>query len=373
MGIGIAVVALAVAVIGVACVKRVAQARPAGAPRDDAGDPGARLDAFWTWWRTAAPRIAAAFDARDGRAIAGELGDRIAAIDPRLAWETGPGLEGARHHLALSSEGDPTLRVLVERWLSRAPPPDAAWEYYPARQAPPDDARFSMSLDAGANTVVDFADVRVGLETDPAREVVDVTIHHPALGGLEEQEQLRVAFLVLDNVVGEDGVERWLRRIRPSVEPIPDGKPLRALAEAVAALERTATGEQYAVLEGRTPAGRPVVAMANVAVKKVDHLLMDHHLQVAVPFRTETAEGTPSPEENGELNALEDELLAALGHDAVFVAHETGDGRRTIHLHVAGPGPAEQRATEWARRHVDRGIELELRADAAWDVLDRWR
>ena len=40
----------------------------------------------------------------------------------------------SEHPLALSGEGDPEQRVLIERILSRRPEPSDEWEYYSAKQ-----------------------------------------------------------------------------------------------------------------------------------------------------------------------------------------------------------------------------------------------
>jgi hypothetical protein len=338
-----------------------------------ASDVADRLDAFWAWWRTASPGLAAAFDARRGDAAVEELGARIDAIDPRLAWETGPGLRGARHHLALSSDGDPELRIVAERWLARAPPPDAAWEFYPARQATPGDPRLLLELHDDAGTAIAYGDVRVALEPDTLRERIHVVLHHPALARLDEGERTRAAFLVLDGVLGEDAVERWLGAMETSAEPLPDGEPLEALVDAVATLARTATGEGYATGERRTGSGAPVIMVVNLAVKRIDHLLMDAHLEVVLPLLRQAERGMPTAEENEAVHALEVELRAILGHDAVWIARETAEGRRTIHFHVAGQGPAEGRARAWASGRPDRGVSVEVRHDPAWDVLRRWR
>src|SRR5712671_480739 len=117
LAIAIAVIA-AVAALGIA---RASAPSRSTAPRTAVGDVGARLDAFWRWWRTAAPRLAATIDTGKAAPIADEVSAQVDAIDPRLSWETGPGLKGARHHFALSSEGGIELRILTERWLSRAP------------------------------------------------------------------------------------------------------------------------------------------------------------------------------------------------------------------------------------------------------------
>lgn len=333
----------------------------------------AKIDAFWIWWRTSSERLAAAVDSGRGASIAVELGAQVHAIDRRLAWETGPGLRGARHHLALSSEGDTELRVLAERWLARAPAADAAWEYYPARQAGPREVTLSLALRDAPTASVDLAKVTVGFESDPARELVHVTFHHPALSKLDEGQRTTAAFLVLDNLLGEDGVERWIGGVEISVGPLPEGKPLQALAAAVESLAREATGERFAVLEGRTAAGLPLVATVNLAVKRVDHLLMDHHLVVTIPLRAEASSGMPTSEEQRALNGLEDQLLESLARDAVYIGHETGEGKRTIHFHVAGRGPAEPRARAWARKHAKRRVEVALRYDPSWEMLRKWR
>jgi hypothetical protein len=52
--------------------------------RPPTSNPGARLDAFWTWWRTAGPRIAAALDAHDARSLGSRAGDE--AGEPCRRW-----------------------------------------------------------------------------------------------------------------------------------------------------------------------------------------------------------------------------------------------------------------------------------------------
>ena len=69
---------------------------------------------------------------------------------------------------------------------------------------------------------------------------------------------------------------------------------------------------------------------------------------------------------------MQEALLEALGNDAVYIAHETGGGRRVIHLHVEPTGPALARVTEWERAHPTWSIETTARSDPQWDVLRRW-
>jgi len=124
VGVVLALVVVVVVALGAALYGRASRLGRKPPQAIASADVSLRLDAFWSWWRTAAPRFAAAIDGYQPDSIAEELSANVHAIDPRLAWETAPGLKGARHSLALSAEGDIELRILTERWLSRAPPPE---------------------------------------------------------------------------------------------------------------------------------------------------------------------------------------------------------------------------------------------------------
>ncbi len=365
------VVIASVLVIAGAAHARSGRAAPKTTGQPQTDNVVARIDAFWTWWREASPRLAAALDAGKAVSITAEVGAHVDAIDPRLAWETGPGLHGARHHFSLSSEGDIELRVLTERWVARAPRPDGAWEYYPARQAYPR-AYWALELHDPAGTKIDFSAVKVGFETNVDRELINVRFHHPALAKLDGNERARAAFLTLDNVLGEDGVERWVGAITASVDPIADGRPLDALLGAIEELKKTATGERFAILKGKTADGQPIVATVNLALKRLDHLLMDEHLTVTFPLSDPTPQGLTTPEEAEVLNKLEDDLLAALGHDAVYIGRETGQRQRALHFHVAPGGSGEERTRNWAKQLRGRRAEIRAEHDPRWQVLRRW-
>jgi hypothetical protein len=338
-------------------------------PRPTATDATLRIDEFWQWWRTAAPRLAAKIDAGQAASIAGEVGARVEAIDSRLSWETGPGRKGARHHLALSSEGDIELRILTERWLARGPAADATWEYYPARQAFPRSSTWSLKLD---NLEIDFPKVAVKFETVAARELVSLVLYHPAIAKLDERGRARVAFLTLDNLLGEDGVERWIGEISTSAEPLPGAGSLDDLAASVKALEKSATGERFTILKKELPDGGIVVATVNLALKRVDHLLMDRSLVVTMPLREPTPAGLTTDAEAATLNALEDELTGLLGRDAIYIGRETGHSTRTLYFHVGATAPAEDRARAWTQRHSERQIGVTIERDPRWEVLRRW-
>jgi len=109
------------------------------APRNEPVVPPSRAPAadpiaeFWAWWETAKGPLAQAIHNRTVSEWTDPISERVHAIDPGLAWELGPGVK-SEHHICVTSEGNPLLRMTAQRWLSRAPAPDAVWEYYPARQ-----------------------------------------------------------------------------------------------------------------------------------------------------------------------------------------------------------------------------------------------
>src|SRR5579862_8257280 len=82
------------------------------------------IDAFWTFWSGVSAAIAKSIG--DGGVkpdLVEAMGERVAAIDPSLDWELGPGRK-SEHHLCLSGKGDPVLRVVAEQWRRRAPAAD---------------------------------------------------------------------------------------------------------------------------------------------------------------------------------------------------------------------------------------------------------
>jgi hypothetical protein len=329
----------------------------------------AAIDAFWQWWATANQAFAQAFSTHGplDQALLSEMSQRVEAIDPALDWEFGPG-SASEHHLCLSAKGDPVLRVLAERWVKRGPPPDKTWEYYASRQASP--ARALTLEIAGAALALD--DLAFDVDEDDSRERLHLRGHHPVFAKVDDESlRLRILFIGLDNLLGEDGVERWIGGVDAAVEPLAAPVPYKDLLARVERLAQRATGSRWAILKGEHD-GMPIFVSTNRALKRVDHLLLDMHVTIDVPLLAPTPEGLTTRDEADTLNRIEDELCAALGEHAALIGRETGRGRRTIHLHVAEGGPARAVIDRWAARHPDRPVEVQTRMDPRWEVLDRW-
>ena len=114
---------------------------------------------------------------------------------------------GKGYSFTLSPNGDVDLRFLAEYWLSRAPKIDR-WRFYSSRQ-PGFDGEFNIQIE-GVN--FSSADVRFGVEVDLEKEVVDVDVAHPNF--VEDDDiNSQVAFIFLDEALGEVGTEMWVGKI----------------------------------------------------------------------------------------------------------------------------------------------------------------
>lgn len=330
---------------------------------------GDGIAAFWKWWPTAEKRIAKAF-ATGGvsNALARIISKRVEAIDKRLDWEFGPGKKSA-HHLCLSAVGDPEVRSVAERWLRRAPPAGKVWEFYAARQASESDGLL-LTIDGHE---VSFDELSIAATEDESRERIDLVVHHPVFAKVKRKdERRRIAFLALNTAFGEDDYERFVGALETPTKKA-DGMSLQAFKQTFGAFVAKATGEKWAVLEGKTARGARIVATMNRALKRIDHPLLDMHVTITIELQSPNDEGLTTREEGAALNALESKLLDALGENAANLGHETLEGQRIVHLHVMEGGPAAQIIARWVQR-ASRSIVLNvsIERDPHWTALERF-
>jgi Family of unknown function (DUF695) len=324
-------------------------------------------EGFWTWWATAKDRLDAAI--RGGQGIEEELVEEISrqveAIAPGgLAWELTPGRRAA-HALVVTAAGDPELRAAAERWRRSAPEPDGTWEYLSARPASLD--AFGDEFEFGGRRI-DMGDVSIAYETDERRREVDVRVHHPAFAAADEGFRGQLTFLVLDWVLGEEDVERYVGAVEPVDARPADARPVEELRDAVAPL-REGEGD-WVLLEGRAQDGTRAIVSAMARLKPVDHPLLDTHAEVAFGYESDHPEGLADGAELERLRSLEDELEGALGDDGLMVAHMTAAGTRVFHCYLDGESDAGRRVQDWASA---RDGEVSVTRDPAWDGVERFR
>lgn len=290
----------------------------------------------------------------------------VRAIDPSLDWEFGAG-RVARHYFCVSAKGDPVLRVTAERWRAAGPRDDESFEYHAARPGGGYHPARSIRFDEHEVHGDGFLFV---LERDmPRRRVHLEAVWHPSFAAMPESLRATATFISLDNVLGEDDVERYVGAMKITTERPGGAVGFEALVETVGELGKSP--ETFTLLRGTLDGGAPIFVTARLDIKRVDHLLMDLHVEIAIALAEPTEHGLTKADEAERLNAAEDALTGALAHDAVYIGRETARGARTLHFHVAQAGPALARIDAWTREQPW-SIEVRSRLDPTWEILRRW-
>ncbi len=288
----------------------------------------ARIAAFWIWWSGARSDIAVRMDDQTLETRSAAITGAVRAIDPGLAWEMGRGVEKKRQ-LCINGGGGLALRALADRIVAAAPSDDEEWEYHPARLPHTGD----HSLVVGDQQFAS-ADARFLALVDNKRERIDVTVWHPGFVTVAATEHIRIAYLTLDGLLGEDGVERWLGAVEVSAAEPEGSVDGPGLVMAVGDLSAVATGDKWTLGQATGEKGTVYIVLINTALKGIDHLDKSERLDVAIQFRDIRPNGLPDPDESKELDDLEDRLQKAIP-DAVHAGRVTGGGRRTLTWYVS--------------------------------------
>ena len=347
----------------------------------------AGIAAFWAWWPEARGRIEAAIPTQSWGDLGDEISARVSAIHPKIGWEMGSGAKGAKQMICLCPQGSAARRAITQRWFAAAPPADHAWEFHPARMAK---AQFETSkLEIGGYTLA-LSDYRVGCREDLVSERFHVRMWHPEHPDMLRELQGEVVLVVLDGLLGEDDVERWIGSIElvdalpvPGELEIPEGPDgaleeeeevvsLTELKARVKDLAGRATKERFCLLDAVGEAGLPMTAAINLALKRIDHVHAELHLEVAVTLKDPTEVGLAGLDEVEALGELEEELRDELGPDVAYLGKVTHDGRCVHHFFVPESSSVPGRAEAWRALHPERQIEVTLSADPTWSVQQQF-
>jgi len=197
---------------------------PAKSPSDGA------IQLFWSWFNEQSKFLASLHASGATNQLAALVNQQLDKIDPALAWEIGPGKE-VENSFTISSEGNRSLRRLVERMIEAAPKLKD-WELYTARQ--PREAPSTIRLPDRdlelATQNWDFTPIERASEGR-----IDLIVISGDLASVERGAALRAVFIYLDQVLGEDTVEEWLGGIEVKAD-LPPGKkkyPLKEIADYV--------------------------------------------------------------------------------------------------------------------------------------------
>jgi hypothetical protein len=313
------------------------------------------VTAFWEWWADEGHRTIP----HGASAATEELGRLLAEIHPGLTWHFGPGTT-AEHRLTVSAGGVAEVRPSAERWFRAAPPTDGTWEFSPSQQAAPDALETMLEI---AGHRIDLAVTVFSLDPDLEQLRVHVGVHHPAYADLPDDLPEQVTFLLLDWLLGEDDVERWLGHVealRTPPEPAHTGEKLREVVAAMAA----SLEDRWAVAQWEDDDGTPGLACFRPGLRWLDHPTFDRYQAVTAPYPSGD-DGLPVDEAAlARVQACGEELEQVLAGRGVLVAHESQRGVRTFHVYTDGEDQnADAAIADWASA---RGIGVVATADPAW-------
>lgn len=313
------------------------------------------IPAFWAWWRESGHRL----DPHDAAGTK-ELTRRVTAIHPELQWHFGPGAT-AQHRLTLSCEGAAAARPWAERWYRAAPPPDGTWEFRPSKEADPGALDGAIRI---AGHELDLSQVVFDVDPDPEQLRVHVGVHHAQFGALPDTVRGQVSFLVLDWLLGEDDVERWVGAVEALTAQPAHAQPATALQEAIAAMVASRSDDDWAVGEAMGSDGLPALGVFRRGVRWLDHPTHDLHHVIEGTYQSQ-ANGLPADEAAlAGLRQLEDQLGRRLGSRGLLIGHESHAGRRRWHVYTDSEDQnAEAELAQWVGEH-----DLQHRAehDPSW-------
>jgi hypothetical protein len=287
--------------------------------------------AFWRWWSAeGVGHLSDAVSTGDYGDLPDTFDAMVSAIRSGLGWETGPGID-ATHQLCVSGGGDPGLRVLAERWRRAAPPPTPMWEFTAARQPRP--GMLAVTLEVAGESINPGMS-RVSVTLDKERAMAHVGFHHPAFPRLNPGNRHQLACVLLDWLLGEDNVQRWIGTISAAETPPPDSLPATDLPGIIDAMTTRHAHIGWTLKDaGKTPGPRTIMRILR-PLRWVDHPLLDLHTAVQIGYPQTRPDGLPDYDEAIDLHRVEEDLAGALGPRGLLVAAQTSNGRHTLHYYT---------------------------------------
>lgn len=330
--------------------------------RRSPGAPAPHAEAitrFWEWWAQARRRLDGGVPAD----IAEELSAHVEAINADLEWEIGPGPS-----LIVSGGGVAELRGIAERWRIAAPDGDA-WRYHAARPADPAMLSGKLQID---DHEFDVEYVKMGLHADSARARVDITAYHPDFLFVPDDTRLALTFRVLDWALGEDDVARWVGEVKTTENEPMDALPATMLPAVVEQIAAPFAEPAWLTGEGRTPLGHAARVAVRFPLHRQDYPLCEAYVSVTLPYAHANPDRLPVEPSASALRKFE-EAVEAMGTRAVLAAHETGDGRRVLHLYADPASGAVAELDQLAAAWSEGRAKVATRPDPGWTALAAYR
>ena len=194
------------------------------------------------------------------------------------------------------------------------------------------------------------------------RQRLDVHLWHPATADAPQGVAVQAAYLFLDNLLGEDDVERWVGTIDLLDAPTNGRTPDELRAEVA---RRAAAGSEASWTLAEVTGGDVGIVLANTALKPIDYPFHAYHVLVTVDRGLEQLSRSP---ELQELDTAEDRLVDSMTTaGAVYAGHITDRRRRRIHFMAVDAERAKGIAGEWAGIESRFGPKVEVKSDPGWE------
>lgn len=207
-----------------------------------------RVADFWNWF----PEVAKQFEAEapdgDPKQVVSLVTEFMSKTMPSLSWALGSGAKGD-YSFTLTGEGQIAKQMLAEYWRTRAISLPG-WSFYASRQPSNYETLKELAIGVSDEEQVDAESFMLETRVNEETQQIDITAWHPALENVHEDHHFQILFLLLDEALGEFGVQTWLGEI--NVEPISaEGvtRPLLDLPKFIEQVKKYHQWEKFPPLE----------------------------------------------------------------------------------------------------------------------------
>lgn len=181
------------------------------------------ISAFWRWFSDHHSDVERMLDRDDTAELSRQINAQIDRMSSQLAWEIGPGLVEP-YMFVFPTSGGSEFKAAVGRIMEKAPRIEK-WEFHASR--PTRTFQPEVQLPDRGLTFRSI-DWHFAMRPSATSGRFDLQVFDDKLAGFDERTALTAVFILLDAVLGEDMVERWIDGIKvlpassnPNVLPMP--------------------------------------------------------------------------------------------------------------------------------------------------------
>jgi hypothetical protein len=179
-----------------------------------------RTARFWEEFKANETEIIRLHEKKESDKVVSIFSAMVNKMAPDMAWQFGRDEITGTYELFLSPEGDRNRQFLSRYWVDSAPAM-THWKFHGSKQ-PSDINSFKITM---FDREIDPKDFYVSAKYNPDTKKADISTYHDCYPGLDKNKRISLAFILLDEALGEYGTEMWIGQIQAS-----DVKPLDAFS-----------------------------------------------------------------------------------------------------------------------------------------------